>query len=290
MDVTTYDELAREVCNRIGWTFEDLTDEQWEAVRSAVNGALPKVWNACWHPDTMRTERVTLRNAYDAIEAYAAGDEVYYAGPDAYFICTLAHTGQVPATFDGEEWTTDYARWLRVDEDLSDLDAGSWTDATAYVLGDRVTFNGDTYQCVTAHTSSTVLLPVDSAVWYLVPEFDYTIQAYGSGRATIGRVRTAAVLHPGQNPGATRLEYEPMESGIRFTVPPVPRPWLEYRMRCPQLTGADWSASATYSAATGAYNAAVTPDTTPASSLRLVDTVTGAIRTVTIADGETTIS
>ena len=290
MDVTTYDELAREVCNRVGWTFEDLTDEQWAAVRSAVNGALPKVWNACWHPDTMRTERMTLRDAWGAGEDYVIGDEVYYAGPDAYFMCALAHTGSAPATFDGQEWTTDYARWIRVDEPASDIDQGSWTDATAYTLGQRITFNGDTYQCLVAHTSSTSLLPVDSAVWGLVNEFDYTVQAYGNGRATIGRVRTAAVLHPGQNPGATRLDFEPMDSGIRFVVPPVPRPWLEYRMRCPQLTGAEWDAATSYSVATGAYSAPANPSGTPASSLQLVDTVTGQIRTVTIADGETTIS
>lgn len=293
MDVTTYDELAREVCNRVGWTFEDLTDEQWEAVRSAINGALPKVWNACWHPDTMRTERVTLRNTWSASTDYEEGDEVYHPGSNAYYICALAHDGQAPATFDGEEWTTDYARWIRVDESAEDIDQGEWTDATAYALGERVTFNDATYQCIQAHTSSTSLLPVDGGVWFEVAAFDFTVPAYASGRAVIGRVRTAAVLHPGQNPGAARLEFEPMEIGFRFTVPPVARPWVEYRMRCPQLTGADWSATATYTVATGAYNVAVTPttpDTTPASSLQLVDTVTGELRTVTIADGQTTIS
>ena len=140
---------------------------------------------------------------------------------------------------------------------------------------------------------SLIIAVMDGGVWALVNDFDFTVQAYASGRATIGRVRTAAVLHPGQNPGACRLDFEPMESGIRFNVPPVARPWLEYRMRCPQLTGTDWSATATYTVATGAYNAAVTPtapDTTPATSLQLVDTVTGQLRTITIADGEETIS
>jgi hypothetical protein len=45
-----------------------------------------------------------------------------------------------------------------------------WTTQTIYVVGSRVTFNGQTYQCRQAHTSQVGWDPVSApSLWLLAP-------------------------------------------------------------------------------------------------------------------------
>jgi hypothetical protein len=245
-DSTSYEQLSRAVCERVGWTYETLTtQQQWRPMRTAINGALRKEWQTAWHEDLMRVERLTLRPAWDAATAYTAATWVYFEDADDYFVALQASTNEAPATWDGAEWDTNLAYWAHRSEP-SAVDQGEWTDGTDYTLGQRVSWHGDEYACIVAHTASSSILPSNTTYWGNVPVFDWEVPAYQDGRTVIGRGREAATLNPRLFAGAQRIAFEHTSTGVRLAESPVPRPWLEYRIRAPQLTGEVYDATAAY--------------------------------------------
>lgn len=246
-NATTYDEVARAVANKLSWDYDNLTDQEWNLIRTEISAAFEWAARAYWFEDLMAVERVQLKASWSAATAYAVNQWVYHAPSDDYYQCLQAHTNSEPATFDGTEWDTNVTYWARLWEEES-YDAGTWTSGAAYTLGQRVYWNGDPYACIQAHTSSSVLLPTSTAYWTALDEFDYTLPYAWPGRPVIGRVRKITTLDPRANPYAAAFEFVPTADGIRIEGLTVGRPWVWYRVRTPELTGEDYSATASYTA------------------------------------------
>lgn len=239
--------MARSAANRAGWIFEELHQQnQWRVLRTEINTALRWAWREWWHSDVMRVNQLTLRADWSAATTYAAGDEVYHGDSDAYYVALQASTNEAPASLSGTTWLTNYTYWARQTEEPASVDQGDWSLSRAYVVGNRVTYHDTDYACIQAHTSSASILPTNTSYWAAVPDFDWTEPYYRSGRPVIGRVARAATLNPRLYPGACRIEFDHAEDGIRFLNSPVTRPWIEYRIECPQLTGDEWGATTAY--------------------------------------------
>jgi hypothetical protein len=141
--------------------------------------------------------------------------------------------------------------WARVDVHVP---ASEWEEGQTCLLGSRVTWGGLTYQCREDHESVWALNPsTEPYYWGPVPEFDWVLPYAGANRPVIGRVRAVTAQNPNQFFGADLIEFEPVAGGIRLINPPVNRPWVDYRVRCPELEGEAWSATEVYAAQSPAW-------------------------------------
>jgi hypothetical protein len=308
-NAATFDTVARLVSSRLGWPYDTpsatrLTTGQWNLLRAEISSALKWAWESYWFEDIMHTCRVQLRADWSATTSYTAGEQVFYAPADAYYIALTDSTAETPATFDDPNWDTNNAFWARVDEPET-VSLGSWQSAIAYTVGQRVTWNSTLYQCHTAHTSSGSLLPSNTNYWGEVPDFEAYItyaglDAAGESRPVIGRMRAVSACDPRSNSSPGEFEFEPSPLGIRIYNLTVTRPWIQYRVRCPQLTGNTWASGSytpelsqqavwgyisaldtgtgTTSASREIYSGSGQPNVTPTTSTALwVDTDTGII-------------
>jgi hypothetical protein len=246
-NATTYDEIARAVANKLAWDYDNLTTTEWALLRTEISAAYDWAARAYWFEDLMTVQRCQLKADWSAATTYAAGTWVFHEGSEDYYLSLQVSTNQEPATFDGEEWDTNTTYWARLWEE-EDFDAGSWSSGYAYTLGLRVTWNNDIYACILAHTSSSSIIPTNTTYWVKLSEFDYTIPYTWTGRPVIGRVREIRALDPRAYPGANRFEFTPTAEGIRVEGLDVARPWVWYRVRSPEFTGADYVATTTYTA------------------------------------------
>lgn len=242
----TFESVARLVCSRVGWPWDNLTQRQWELVRTEVGAALRVAWEAFWWSDLMQTERVTLRPDY-ATGTYAAAAEVYHLDSDDYYTALQASTSQAPATLVGTVWVTNYAYWARLSEPES-VDEGDWESGRIYAAGKRVVWHRSVYVCIQAHTASGAILPSNVLYWGVLAPFDYTVPYAQTGRTVIGRVRQVTAEDPRVNPEARRFEFSPTADGIAFANLDVTRPWVTYRVRCPELDGEAFDSGTVYTA------------------------------------------
>lgn len=96
--------------------------------------------------------------------SYAIGDEVLYDG--VWYRCIQAHTSQ-------EDWTPPNtpALWELKEAGNGDDEIPEWQTGVAYSIGDKVTYNGVTYECRQAHTSQAGWEPPNvPALWLVVEE------------------------------------------------------------------------------------------------------------------------
>lgn len=114
-------------------------------------------------------EIATLAPLYDEWEpdaAYAVGDVARYAddaGPPLWE-CRQAHTSQA-----GWEPPNVLALWQRYRGSDTPGEVPEWATATPYAVGDEVTYQGQTYRCLQAHTSQPGWTPpAVPSLWTLI--------------------------------------------------------------------------------------------------------------------------
>lgn len=239
--------LISAVCDRMGWNEEDigLDAAEFASVRRALSQALAEIEESTWWRDLMRVERRTYRDTYDSTLAYSVGEEVYHAGSDAYYLAIRASTAQAPASPDGDGgWTTNLEYWAdaTLEPSADDYDA-----ATSYIVGDwvRDPADGAIYQC---HTASTGNAPSDTAYWGPVTEFVPAVPWNQVGQNRIGRVRSVNVSDPRVTVAPGPIAWQPRDDGVLTFTLAVTRPWVEFRMPTPRLTGTAWSATQSFDA------------------------------------------
>jgi hypothetical protein len=134
------------------------------------------------------------------------------------------------------------------------VEQGDWESGVVYAVGDRVQWHAATWACHTTHTSSGSILPSNASYWGKVPDFEYSIEyagtdSGGTRRPVIGRMKAVCAVDPRANLAASEFETENTATGIRFYNLTVARPWITYRVKCPDFTGDAWSAASSYTAA-----------------------------------------
>lgn len=110
----------------------------------AVEAGLDKVM-LCLQEATSDINRKTFvwRGTWSSTRAYAVGDAVYYNGTS--YICVTANTNSAPPS---ANWSTLALRGEGV------AWKGAWSNATAYVVNDAVSYNGTSYIAIANNTNS----------------------------------------------------------------------------------------------------------------------------------------
>lgn len=142
-----------------------------------------------------------LLGAWSGATAYAAGDVVTLSGSS--YVCVLDHTNHTPP--DATYWQllaskgdTGATAWSA---------PAAWLTATAYVAGPPasvVTQGGETYVCLTSHTSGTFATDLAAAKWIKVSAKGVDAPTYG------GTSTTSLAIGTGSKPFTT-------QAGLAYT-------------------------------------------------------------------------
>lgn len=112
------------------------------------------------------TQLAPLYDAWAPDTNYAVGDVAAYedgAGPPLWE-CRQAHTSQA-----GWEPPNVLALWQRYRGSDTPGEVPEWAIATPYAVGDEVTYQGQTYRCLQAHTSQPGWTPpAVPSLWTLI--------------------------------------------------------------------------------------------------------------------------
>ena len=130
-----------------------------------------------------------FRNDFNIVTSYRKGD-VVRAGGNLY-ACILDSTGNVTTNTTYWETVTTSYRWR-----------SEWVDSTNYLIGDLVTFELFAYECVQAHTSTSLLRPdLSSSIsyWKLYSQGD-TLNRL----RTQGDINTYGITEDGSTIASTR--------------------------------------------------------------------------------------
>lgn len=201
---------------------------------------LRQAWQHGPWPELMRVEQRQYRQTWASATAYVAGDERFYPPTLGYYVALRPSTGQTPADAAGNE---NSAYWAELD---SGETTATWTAGRVFAAGDRTVNPADllTYKCHTAHTAGASF---DATKFGAVPEFIRDIDSTQSWESTVlGDVMQVWDRNPRTNQNAREVEYEVEDDRIIVLEGDVPRPWVQYRLRVPQLTGEPYSATTTY--------------------------------------------
>lgn len=239
--LTDYSKIEREACELFGLVWADATTVFLRQLQRHIGRRLEEKWEDVFSEGIMRVEKRTYRADYDASTAYSAGDQVYYAASGAYYQALKSTTGNAPAT--GDPLVTDTTYWA----DLKTSYSGNDYDAsTAYVEADIVYYPDQDayYQC---HTASTGNAPTDTSYWGVLTQFDKYVAWEQTGETAIGQVRGVYDRNPRVDRGWKSCDFYRSENGIQVPGGPAVV-WLDFQLRAPDLHGAPYDDTATYTA------------------------------------------
>lgn len=285
MQTVPYYEVLQHTCALCG-----LTDPAIEAPDTAKRAALDRFaarrlkqcFEIAWWPETMRSELRYYRQFYDAsVSAYAGpsstattltANEVWFEPARKYYQ-TVKLTGATdPATLTAGQFVTNKDQWAECAGSYSGAD---WAAGTAYAVGDivrrvdspdTIPLSGRFYHCHTAHTAGSSfdttkfgrLTPFSPSIAY--DQVQTTSAGVGAVALTpIGRVRGVFVEDALDGLDPARVPYALGPDAIELLGESVPSSaWLLFQVRCPQLKGTTYSASATYAVGQFIYYASST--------------------------------
>jgi len=125
----------------------------------------------------------------------------------------------------------------------------AYAAGTAYAEDDEV-YYPTTGLYYIALGSTTGNAPTDATYWEQLLDLEPAEVPYtATGFSAIGKVRQVSASDPQAGAGARSLPFALTGTGVRVigsTVPTLPYVW--YQLRAPELSGADYSAAATYAA------------------------------------------
>ena len=119
-----------------------------------------------------------------------------------------------------------------------------------YATNDIVYHGGSYYQANAATSSGEV--PGVSAKWDLITEFHHFIGYEQPGQTKIGQVYRVLNKDPRIEHNWTETDFRLTSDGVSLIEGPD-LPYIEFRDRAPELTGSDWSGSATYAGGDQVY-------------------------------------
>lgn len=209
-------------------------------------------------PDWVRVENRFFRLNYASGTTYAAptataASEVYFPATRTYYQALRSSLGNAPATLSGGIYATNDAYWAVAAGSYSGND---WAASTAYALAAivRNPDDGLFYQCHTAHTSGGSF---DATKFGILTAFNRYVGYTVTGQTAIGDALGCWNLNPFLTYRAVELKFGLSHLGVQVLAPAT-SVWLRYRLRIPPLSGAVYSATATYSVGQQVYYSSAT--------------------------------
>lgn len=201
-------------------------------------------------PELIRVEQRFFRAAYASGTTYAASDFVFWAQTQKYYQALKTTVGNAPTDALG---VLDAAHWALA---AASFGGSDYSGSTAYVAGNIIYYptTGLFYQC---HTATTGNAPTDTTRWGVLVPFERYVAYDQTGQTSIGHVTNVYTRNPRNfsNPG--ELLFTLTESGVNV-VDDVAFVWVKFRLKTPVLSGAVYSASATYAATQQIYFSSTT--------------------------------
>ena len=154
-----------------------------------------------------------------------------------------------------EAWESEYWPELMLIESRR-YGSGTWSatggDASdgVYAENDIVYYDTSYYQANTATTSGDV--PGVSADWDLVTAFHHYIEYEQPGQTKLGQMYRIVSKDSRVDNNWTEYDFTLSSNGVTLINGPD-TPYIEFRKRAPELTGSDWSGSATYAVGDQVY-------------------------------------
>lgn len=230
----------------IGWDSSQLDDRDQADAFASFSKALQELWEAWWWHELMICQQQALAESRENYVAYTAGQALYEASADAYYI-SLDAQACPPLPSATYRWET---------YDPNHLAAADWDAAQTYSAGDQVTYGGQEYQCWLVAAAGT--LPTDTSYFLPLsgwqPVVPYTAAQFGSlagaSVGPFGPVRAVSKYDPRTAPNPVFYELNVTESGTRILKLDVTHPWIWSRRVTPIIADdtTDYSATATYDA------------------------------------------
>ena len=228
--------------------FPDTGTQEFPVYRHALDIALAVGWESeLWQSLALIEERYFRAN-WLAASTYNKTNEVYDAATQQYFQClrdSVTGAGNSPTDSAGDERS---AYWALCKGTYS---GAAWLTATVYAVGD-IKFYAPTnryYQCHTAHTSSSTLVPDATGGnerWGVLTPFLRSIDFSMSGQTLIGEVIDVLDADPRATEIYGGIKWDAQDDVLYLLDTTAVRCWVQFRKRRPSLTGALYSATATY--------------------------------------------
>lgn len=255
METTDFADIMAEVAEQATTLDPDNIDtSEFNAIRRSTNRRLQTAWEYHFWPELGRLEQRFYRAAWSSATAYTATAEVYYAPTQTYYQALQASTNQAPANAAG---VTNLLYWEETERSYA---ANDYSASANYLQGNRVTYGDNVYQLFVAGPV-TAVLPTDATKWGVLTPFDQYISYTQTGKPAVGVVAAAWNLNPRTSTRATELNWFLTEAGVQINSA-INFAWLDYRVRCPRLTGALWDATLSYAEGDQIY---YTSTSTPAN-------------------------
>ncbi len=212
-------------------------------LRVAISTQMQMLWPKGKWPGITRIEQREYRATYNSGTTYTAGTFVFFPQTLKYYQAVEpSFSGEAPADADDE---LNSAFWADAATEFS----GDDYDATvAYEAGDIIYYpTTDTfYQC---HTASTGNAPTNTSYWGALVPFDAYVDYEQTGETEIWEQGEIVVwdLNPRATSRAVEVPSFLSENGVQVNFSTAPaRPWIEYKIRVPSLTGEVWDETETY--------------------------------------------
>lgn len=246
METTDFADILAEAAEQVTTLDPDNLDtSEFNALRRSANRRLGTAWEYHFWPELGRLEQRFYRAAWSSVTAYTATTEVYYAPTQTYYQALQASTNQAPADSAG---TTNLLYWEETERSYA---ADDYSATASYLQGDRVTYGDTVYQLFVAGPV-TATLPTDTTKWGVLTPFDQYISYTQTGETAIGVVAAAWNLNPRTSTRGTELNWSLSDVGVQISSA-INFAWLDYRIRCPRLSGALFDATAIYTSGDQVY-------------------------------------
>lgn len=249
LETTDFEDVLREAASEVTALDPDNLDtNEFRALRRSAKRRLEIAWEYHYWPVLGRVEQRFFKPDWDLDATYAAGDIVYLPVTQKYYQNLLDGDN-------GDEPDTNPAIWTEAETSYS---ADQWDSTVQYVQQDRVQYGDNVYQLYAA-TSTIGQPPTDTSKWGLLVPFDKYIPYEQTGQTAIGIVAAAWTASPRVTTRGTELNWSLSENGVQI-LSAVNFTWLDYRIRCPRLSGDLFSGTATYASGDQIYfSSASTP-------------------------------
>ena len=238
METISYSDLLKRVVSYSQRTYDELTNDDSDLIKSYLDNRLKQIWEFYSWPDLVRIEKRYYRGIYASATTYQAGTEVYYPAENKYYQALKQTQGNVPTL------TTHWA------ESKQSYSAELWAAGASYVVGDIVEYASDGlfYACHTAHTSSGTLIPTatgNNARWGKLTELDQYVAWKQTGENQIGDVIDVWTDNYHVNNKAERVKYLQSNNGVQV-VNGEDVVYIEYRQRVPNVYYSVWATGNDY--------------------------------------------
>jgi hypothetical protein len=223
-----------------------LAADEERLLRTSLNTQLQMLWPRGKWPGLTRVEQRSFRAFWSSGTTYSAPTataavEVFDPASEEYYQSLRGSNLNNAPTVSGAE---NSAYWALCQASYAGAD---WADATAYAVGDKAVnpANLRVYQCHTAHTSSGSF---DTAKFGLLTPFDPYISYTQSGETEIWEQGEILLWdsNPRLSTRAQGIRSFLSENGVQALGTYPARPFVEFKIRVPNLWGEAYSATATY--------------------------------------------